>query len=109
MTGEPPTGDRVEVTNLDDLDGAPHAAVFHHDDPRTVRLVLDAGESVPEHCHPDASVVLCVLDGRLEVTLDGEVYDLDAGDVLRFDGEMAVSPRALTASRALVVLAPTAD
>jgi len=37
------------------------------------------------------------------------VYDLDAGDVLRFDGEMAVSPRALTASRALVVLAPTAD
>jgi quercetin dioxygenase-like cupin family protein len=110
MTGDSAAdADDVEVTALDDLDGTPHAAVFRSDDPRTVRLALDAGESVPEHRHPEASVVLYLLEGRMEVTVDGEAYDLSAGDIVRFDGELAVSPRALEASRALVVLAPAAE
>jgi hypothetical protein len=97
-----------ERTTLDDLDGSPHAEVFDRGEPRTVRLRLDADERVPAHSHPGTNVIFHLLSGRVDLTLDGEVYDLDAGDLVRFDGDCRISPNALTASTALVVFAPDA-
>ncbi|MFB6184603.1 MAG: cupin domain-containing protein [Haloarculaceae archaeon] len=94
-----------DVTSLSDLDATPHATVFERD-PRTVRLDLAAGESVAEHSHPGTSVLVHVLVGRLTATVDGEDYDLAAGDVLRFSGDRSIQPTAETATTALVVLAP---
>jgi len=99
----------TEVTNLDDLDTTPHAEVFEGGEPRTVRLHLAAGEGVPAHRHPDATVVLYVVSGELELALDGDVYDIGEGDAVRFDGELAVSPTAVEGSVALVVLAPDGE
>jgi quercetin dioxygenase-like cupin family protein len=97
----------VEITHLPDLDAAPHATVFPGSEPTTVRLSLAAGERVEPHRHPGRSVVVAVLDGAIELALDGESHALDSGDVARFDGDRAVSPRATESSTALVVLAPT--
>jgi len=97
--------ERVTLSTLDD---STHEEVFAAR-PRTVRLRLDAGERVPPHDHPGTAVLLLVLSGGLDVRLDGEEYALDEGDVLRFDGERTIEPRARTATRALVVFAPAAE
>jgi quercetin dioxygenase-like cupin family protein len=95
-----------ELTGLDELTETPHAVVFDTDDPRTVRLELEAGEEIPPHRHPDTNVVLYLQSGALELTLDGETYSLSADDVIRFDGNQDISPRAVEPSTALVVFAP---
>jgi quercetin dioxygenase-like cupin family protein len=95
-----------ERTTLADLDDHPHAEVFEQRRPRTVRLELDADERVPRHTHGGTNVVLHLLTGRLELTLDDETYSLDAGELIRFSGDREVSPYAVEASTAVVVFAP---
>lgn len=93
------------VVSLSDLEGEPHAAVFPGEEPKTVRLTLDAGESVPEHQHPGRTVVCHVLSGEVEMSLGDDEVTLESGDVARFDGGQDVSPTALEPSVALLVLA----
>ncbi|MFC6837919.1 cupin domain-containing protein [Halomarina ordinaria] len=95
----------AEVVSIEELEGTPHASVFPDAEPKTVRLTLDAGEAVAPHDHPDREVLLYLIEGALELTLDDEEYDLTAGDVVRFDGRREVSPRATESSVALIVLA----
>ncbi|MFB6102965.1 MAG: cupin domain-containing protein [Haloplanus sp.] len=97
-----------ERTTLADLDETPHAEVFEIEAhrPRVVRLRLAADERIPRHTHEGTNVVLHLLDGRLELTLDDETYDLDPGDVIRFSGEREVSPYAVEPSTAVAVFAP---
>jgi quercetin dioxygenase-like cupin family protein len=96
----------TDVVALDDLDAEPHAQVFPGEEPRAVRLRLDAGEAVAEHTHPDRLVVVHVVDGEVDLHLDGEPTPASAGDVVRFDGRTSVAPEAQTDATALVVLAP---
>jgi redox-sensitive bicupin YhaK (pirin superfamily) len=98
-----PVLDPTERASLDELGDRPHAVAFD-DGPRTVRLSLDAGDSVPEHAHPDRNVVVAVLNGELTLRLDGEDHRLSTGDLLRFDGRRRVVPEARTDTTALVVL-----
>jgi uncharacterized protein YegP (UPF0339 family) len=99
----------VEVADVDALEQAPHAEVFDVRDPRTVRLSLQAGESIPDHQHPDSMVVLYVLSGDLSLSLDGDDYELAESDAVRFDGAQDVSPTALTDAEAFLVFAPKVD
>lgn len=98
-----------EVTSLETLEEAPHAEVFEERTPRTVRLQLDADERVPKHRHPESNVIIHVIDGAVDLTLGEEVYDLESGDVVRFDGDQDVSPDAVEDSTALVVFAPKTE
>lgn len=95
----------VERASVPDLEGEPHAEVFA-ERPRTVRLRLDAGEAVPAHRHPGDDVLFYVVEGRLDLSVGGESYDLEAGDAVRFDGDREVAPRAEEPTTALVVFAP---
>lgn len=67
----------TEHTTLADLEDRPHAEVFEPPRPRTVRLALDADET----------------------------HTLEAGDLIRFSGNRAVSPYAVEPSTAVVVFA----
>lgn len=96
-----------EITTLDELTKSPHAEVFEKRRPRTVRLTLDAGEGVPAHSHPGTDIVLHLLSGRLELSLDDETHEVESGQLVRFSGERQVSPHALEPSTAVIVLAPT--
>ncbi|MGQ3413139.1 cupin domain-containing protein [Natrinema sp. LN54] len=98
-----------EVTSLETLEEAPHAEVFEDRTPRTVRLRLHADERVPKHRHPESNVVIHVITGAVELTLGEAVYDLEPGDVVRFDGDQDVSPYAVEESTALVVFAPKTE
>jgi quercetin dioxygenase-like cupin family protein len=95
-----------EHTTLSTLSETPHAEVFETRRPRTVRLQLDADERVPKHTHEGTDVVIHLLEGHVELTLGDEVYDLSAGDLIRFSGDREVSPYATEASTAVVVFAP---
>jgi len=99
----------VAMERLADLESEPHALLFDGDEPRTIRLSLAAGESVAEHSHPGRSIVLSVIDGAIDLSLDGETYALEGGEVIRFDGERSIAPTAQEASTALVVLAAESD
>ena len=99
----------ADQRSLDDLTETPHENVFPGSEPKTARLSLAAGEAVPAHDHPDRQIVLYLVSGALDVTLDGETFALESGDVLRFDGRKTVSPEARADSTALLVLAPRAD
>ena len=94
-----------ELTSLSDLTETPHAEVFDDGDPRTVRLQLEADERIPEHRHPESDAVFHLLSGSLELTLDGEIHELESGDLVRFDGEREISPHALEESIAVVFFA----
>lgn len=95
----------VERVSLAELSGSPHAVPFPEAEPKTVRLQLEAGESVAPHDHPGRSIVFHLLEGSLSLDLDGETYELTAGDVARFDGDQQIAPTAEEDTTALIVLA----
>lgn len=97
------------VRALDDLDGRPHANVFPEAEPKTIRLKLEAGESVPAHSHPNREIVFYVRTGQLEVDIGDETHTLRAGEIARFDGDQEIAPRAEVDSTALIVLAARAS
>jgi len=99
----------IEQATLADLEETPHAEVFEQRQPRTVRLQLEADQRVPPHTHPGTNVVLHLVLGRLELSLDDEDYELGPGDLIRFSGGREVSPYAVEPSTAVVVFAPQPD
>jgi len=94
----------TELVHLPDLDGDGRGVLFEGE-PRTVRLALDEGDSIPPHEHPGREIVCHVLDGELTMTLGETDHELVAGDVLRFDGDQDISSTAETDAVALLVLA----
>lgn len=95
----------TSVRSLDELEATPHARPFPDAEPDTVRLELEAGESVPPHTHPDRRIVLYLIEGAIELEVGEETHELAAGDVARFEGDREISPRAIEDSTALIVLA----
>ena len=69
---------------------------------------IDEGATFPEHKHPHEQVVN-VLEGVLELTVNGEVARLEAGDVFVIPPDTLHSGRALTACRVLDVFAPVRE
>jgi len=69
---------------------------------------IDEGATFPEHKHPHEQVVN-VLEGILELTVNGEVARLEAGDVYVIPPDAPHSGRALTACRVLDVFAPVRE
>ncbi|MFC7041892.1 cupin domain-containing protein [Halonotius sp. GCM10025705] len=94
------------VRTLSALDGEPHTRVFPNAEPKTIRLTLAADEEIPAHTHPDREIVLYLVTGKLELRVGEETNMVEAGDIARFGGDKAISPRAIEPSTALIVLAP---
>ena len=94
---------------LSELEGQPHANVFPEAEPKTIRLTLSEGEAVPAHAHPDREIVLYLVEGAIELQLGNETHDLTTGDVVCFDGDQEIAPRAVNDSTALIVLATRSD
>lgn len=99
----------TEHVALDDLEGTPHAVAFPDAEPRTIRLTLAAGQSVPEHDHPDREIVVYLIEGRVRFGIGEKTHVVEAGDLVRFDGDQPISPTAETDATALIVLSPRSD
>jgi quercetin dioxygenase-like cupin family protein len=94
------------IQSLSELDGTPHANVFPEAEPKTIRLTLEAGDTLPAHQHPNRDIVFFVREGALDLHVGGETHVLEGGDIARFAGEQDISPAARTDTTALIVLAP---
>jgi quercetin dioxygenase-like cupin family protein len=99
----------TSIQTLADLEGQPHANVFPDEEPKTIRLTLSEGEEVPPHTHPGRDIVFYLIEGAIELQLEDQTYDMNGGDVTRFDGAQDISPRAIADSTALIVLARRTD
>jgi quercetin dioxygenase-like cupin family protein len=69
---------------------------------------IDEGATFPEHHHPHEQVVN-VLEGVLELTVNGEVFRLEPGDIFVIAPDVPHSGRALTACQVLDVFAPVRE
>jgi quercetin dioxygenase-like cupin family protein len=69
---------------------------------------VDAGASFAEHDHPHEQVIH-MLEGELEVTIDGETRVLCAGDVAVVPSNARHRGTAITACRILDAFSPTRD
>lgn len=95
----------VTIESIDELEGAPHANVFPTEEPKTIRLTLSEGEQVHPHDHPDREIVCYLVSGELELRLGENSYEVEAGDIIHFDGAQDIAPVAITNSTAILVLA----
>jgi len=98
------TAAETERVSLDDGDAAGRTRLFEGE-PKTIRLTLDAGESIPAHTHPGRDIVFHLRSGAVDLTLGDETLSLAPGDIVRFDGDQDISPAATADSEALLVLA----
>ncbi|MFC4986214.1 cupin domain-containing protein [Saliphagus infecundisoli] len=99
----------ASVKPIEDCEGVPHANVFPTEEPKTIRLSLDEGESVGAHNHPERQVILYLISGEIDLQLDGESHIVQSGDVVQFDGTCEVAPAAKIDSTALIVLAKKSE
>ena len=67
---------------------------------------VDAGASFPEHQHPHEQIVT-VLEGELELVVDGTAHRLQPGTVFVIPPDARHSGRGVTACRVLDAFAPT--
>lgn len=69
---------------------------------------VDAGASFPEHQHPHEQIVT-VLEGELELVVDGTAHRLKPGTVFVIPPDARHSGRGVTACRVLDAFAPARD
>ncbi|MBC2579799.1 cupin domain-containing protein [Clostridium sp. DJ247] len=71
-------------------------------------LNLKSGQEIPPHQHEKSDLVLHVLTGKGELTVDGEVSSITSGDVVYCEGKETFSLKSNTDENmsCFVVLAP---
>ncbi|WP_340100650.1 cupin domain-containing protein [Salinibaculum salinum] len=93
----------IQTATLAEFDADGRTPVF--EDPYTVHLGLEAGDSIPPHTHPGQSILFAVQEGKLELTVDEATATLAGGACANFDGDADIAVEALEDTRALVVFA----
>lgn len=69
---------------------------------------FSSGTSLPEHTHPHEQIAL-VVEGELQLTIDGTPYHLKAGDTAVIPGDVPHAARALTACRVVDAFQPVRE
>ncbi len=78
-------------------------ALFKSDQLEVIRLVLPAGRSIPAH-ELTGEITLQCLEGRIEVSCDGTVTELAAGQLLYLPGQSERALRAVADASALLTI-----
>ena len=73
-----------------------------------VYWTVDTGAVFPEHAHPHEQIVN-MLDGELNLSLDGRLLQLRTGDVVIIPPNVTHSGRATTPCRILDVFSPVRE
>ena len=104
------------MSNFITLDAVPireifpglRARVVHSERTSQSWVDIDQGATFPEHAHPHEQTVN-VLEGELEIVVDGHVHRLIPGRVFVIPPNVPHSGRAITPCRVLDVFAPARD
>lgn len=98
-------GQAVDVGPLGSrLAQARTVALFKSEDLEVMRLVLQAGQSLPPHRVPGEITVQCI-EGALDVAAEGRSHVLQAGQLLYLPGGVTHGVTALQDASALVTVA----
>jgi len=94
----------IDTAGLDVVERLPgwRARVFHSEQMTFAHYTFEAGASIHAHEHPQEEA-WHVLEGELEIVLDGETHRLGPGMVAIAPPGARHGVRALTAGRAIVV------
>jgi len=84
------------------------ARLIHTDRVTHSWVTVDEGASFPEHQHPHEQIV-SVLEGELELVVDGVPHRLKPGQVFVIPPDARHSGRGVTACRVLDAFAPGRD
>ena len=99
------SGQPIDVTPLGTrLAGEKTVALFKSKDLEVMRLVLQAGKSLPPHKVQGEITIQCI-EGVVEVTAEGQVAVLRAGQMLFFAGDVVHGVTAVEDASALVTVA----
>lgn len=86
-----------------------HRATLIHSERMTIAYFdIDAGGEAPEHDHHNEQIVN-VLEGRYELTVDGQPHVLEPGTVFVVPPDTRHSGRALTRCRILDAFCPVRE
>ncbi len=100
-----PAGEPFDVGPLGArLEGARTVALFKSEDLEVMRLVLLAGKALPPHKVAGEIAIQCI-EGRIEVTTDGQPQVLCAGQMLFLAGGVVHGVVALENASALLTIA----
>jgi quercetin dioxygenase-like cupin family protein len=94
----------ADVPSREQMPGM-HGKFLHSGSMTFVYWDIEEGGSFPEHAHPHEQVVN-MLEGELDIVVDGKAHRLKAGDVLAIPGGARHSGRAVTRCRVLDVFSP---
>lgn len=100
--------DDLEVRDIDGLDPSLRA-VGYELRPSKMRPSVwefDAGDSNDRHRHREQEELYVVLDGRLEMEIEGETFTVTPGDCIVVSPESWRQLTAVESSRVLVIGAP---
>jgi len=82
-----------------------HGRFWRSENMSFAHYTIDAGSSIHPHQHPNEEVWL-VIEGELEVTVDGEPQKVGPGCVVVVPPDVVHAVRALTSGRAVVANHP---
>ncbi len=102
--------DQYHLDSIDEQELIPGFRVrFVHSDTMTIAYwKIAEGSALPEHSHPHEQIVN-VIDGTLELTVDGRPLDLAAGSVVVLPPNVTHAGRAVTDCRVIDVFHPPRD
>lgn len=70
-----------------------------------VKKVGKKGDSIQKHNHPEANVTFTVVKGRVKAFInETDVFELEPGKILHFDGDNYINAEFLEDSEAFVTL-----
>ena len=100
----------ISLHNIQEKEIAPgYRARFVHGDKLTLAYWdVDSGAEMPEHSHPHEQMAN-VLEGKFELTVDGESRILEPGQVAVILSNVPHGGKAITPCRLLDVFHPTRD
>ena len=85
-----------------------HGRFVHAETMTVASWSIEANAVIPEHAHPHEQIA-CMLEGRFELTIDGDTQVLEPGSVAVIPSSAPHSGKALTACRIIDVWHPTRD
>lgn len=85
-----------------------HARFIHSPSMTFAYWDIEAGSSLPDHAH-EHEQVLNLLEGRFEVTVDGEKEVLEPGSIVVLPSQIPHSGKAITNCRILDVFHPVRE
>jgi len=103
----------MPVRSFDDLDRSEEipgylGAFLHGENMTVTNWEVEAGASFPEHSHPHEQISI-VVDGKFELTLDGETEVLTPGRIAIIPPDIPHSGRAVTACEIIDVFSPVRE